>query len=149
MLFRPEINSNDFVFFFLEMLADLKSIFVVGRSFFFERFKLLVCSKCNHTQWPYMCMCCGLSVPRQFIPNVVVSVTIHNDMYICKCILKRDVCKKNMKPLWKVKGFFERTSWKVSDVQIVRYLWAFLVVKDKSNHPVAESVRSLPQESWS
>ena len=25
-----------------------------------------------------------------------------------------------MKPLWKVKGFFNRTSWKVSDVQIVR-----------------------------
>ena len=27
---------------------------------------------------------------------------------------------KNMKPLWKVKGFFNRTSWKVSEVQIVR-----------------------------
>ena len=27
---------------------------------------------------------------------------------------------KNMKPLWKVKGSFNRTSWKVSDVQIVR-----------------------------
>ena len=25
-----------------------------------------------------------------------------------------------MKPLWKVKGFFNRTSWKVSDVHIVR-----------------------------
>ena len=39
-----------------------------------------------------------------------------------------------MKPLWKVKGFFNRTSWKVSDVQIVRYTWV-LVAKDKSNHP--------------
>ena len=29
------------------------------------------------------------------------------------------VCE-NMKPLWKVKGFFDRTLWKVSDVQIVR-----------------------------
>ena len=28
-----------------------------------------------------------------------------------------------MKPLWKVKGFFNRTSWKVSDVQIVRETW--------------------------
>ena len=28
-----------------------------------------------------------------------------------------------MKPLWKVKGFFDRTTWKVSDVQIVRYTW--------------------------
>ena len=28
-----------------------------------------------------------------------------------------------MKPSWKVKGFFDRTSWKVSDVQIVRKTW--------------------------
>ena len=28
-----------------------------------------------------------------------------------------------MKPLREVKGFFNRTSWKVSDVQIVRYTW--------------------------
>ena len=28
-----------------------------------------------------------------------------------------------MKPLWKVKGFFNRTSWKVYDVQIVRKTW--------------------------
>ena len=28
-----------------------------------------------------------------------------------------------MQPLWKVKGSFNRTSWKVSDVQIVRYTW--------------------------
>ena len=26
-----------------------------------------------------------------------------------------------MKPLWKVKGSFNRTSWKVSDMRIVRY----------------------------
>ena len=31
----------------------------------------------------------------------------------------RDVAKI-MKPFWKVTGFFNRTSWKVSDVQIVR-----------------------------
>ena len=24
------------------------------------------CSKFNHTQWPYMCMCCGLFAPTQF-----------------------------------------------------------------------------------
>ena len=30
---------------------------------------------------------------------------------------------KNMKPFWKVKGSFNRSSWKVSDVQIVRYTW--------------------------
>ena len=28
-----------------------------------------------------------------------------------------------MKPLWKVKGSFNRTSWKPSDVQIVRKTW--------------------------
>ena len=28
-----------------------------------------------------------------------------------------------MKPLWKVKGFFNRTSWSVSNMQIVRYTW--------------------------
>ena len=28
-----------------------------------------------------------------------------------------------MKPLWKVEGSFNRTSWKVSDVRIVRYSW--------------------------
>ena len=53
-----------------------------------------------------------------------------------------------MRQLWKVKGFFNRTSWEVSDVQIVRYTWV-LVAKDKSNHPVADSLRSVPQESWS
>ena len=45
-----------------------------------------------------------------------------------------------MKPLWKARGFFHRTSREVSDVQIVRYTWV-LVVKDKSNHPVADSLR--------
>ena len=28
-----------------------------------------------------------------------------------------------VKPLWKVKGFFNRTSWKVYDVHIVRKTW--------------------------
>ena len=28
-----------------------------------------------------------------------------------------------MQPLWKVKGSFNRTSWKVSDVQIFLYTW--------------------------
>ena len=37
---------------------------------------------------------------------------------------------------------------KCSDVQIVRYIWVW-VAKDKSNHPVADSFRNLPQESWS
>ena len=53
-----------------------------------------------------------------------------------------------MEPLWKVKGFFNRTSWKMSDAQIVRYVWVS-VAKDKSNHLVADSLRSVPQKSWS
>ena len=53
-----------------------------------------------------------------------------------------------MKLLWKVKGVLNRTSWKVFDVRIVRYPWV-LVAKDKSNHPVADSLHSVPQESWS
>ena len=59
------------------------------------------------------------------IPNVVVSLTIHDNtkMFI------GDVCEKNMKPLWKV-------------VQIVRYTWV-LLAKDKSNHSAADSLRSL------
>ena len=42
---------------------------------------------------------------------------IHDDkdVHIYICIY--------MKPLWKVKGSFNRTSWKVSDVQIVRKTW--------------------------
>ena len=28
-----------------------------------------------------------------------------------------------MKPLWKVKGSLNQTSWKVCDVRIVRYTW--------------------------
>ena len=43
-----------------------------------------------------------------------------------------------MKPLWKVKGSFNRTSWKVSDVQIVSDT-SVLVASDKSNHPVTDS----------
>ena len=49
----------------------------------------------------------------------MVFVTIHDDMKMfARGVGKK---KKNMKPLWKVKGFFNRTSRKVSDVQFVRY----------------------------
>ena len=40
----------------------------------------------------------------------------------------------HMQPLRKVKGFFDRTSWKVSDVQIVRYTWVS-VAKDNRTVP--------------
>ena len=74
-------------------------------------------------------------------------MTIHDNIHKNVILLKRDVAK-NMKPLRKVKGFFSGTSRKVSDVQIVRCT-RVSVVKDKSNHPVADSLRSVPQESWS
>ena len=80
--------------------------------------------------------------PHNSISNVVVSVTIHDDMFFNMYVFVGDVCKKNMKPLWNVRGFFNRTPWKVSDVQIVRYTWV-LVASDTSNHPVAHSLRSV------
>ena len=58
--------------------------------------------------------------------NVVVSLTIHDDTYFYVYTFKR--CSKHMKPLWKVEGFFNRTSWKVSDVQIVHFTWVFVSV---------------------
>ena len=54
-----------------------------------------------------------------------------------------DRCLQKKKPLWKVKGFSNRTSWKVSDVQIVRETLV-LVANDTSNHLVADSLRSVP-----
>ncbi len=35
-----------------------------------------------------------------------------------------------------------------TDVQIVRFTWS-MGAKDQSNHPVADSLRSFPQDSWS
>ena len=78
-----------------------------------------MCSKFSHVQRDCTCACAVACLcPHCSISNVVASVTIHDNMKI----FLRDVAKK-MKPLWKVKGFFNRTSWKVSDVQIVRKTW--------------------------
>ena len=74
----------------------------------------------SHTPCGCPCACAVACLhPHNSNSNVVVSVTIHVDMY--KYICER--CSKNMKPLWKVKGSFNRTSWKVSDLRIVRYTW--------------------------
>ena len=73
-----------------------------------------------------MCVCCGLFAPTQFqFECCGVLDDSRKHILICK-IFMRDLCK-NMKPLWKVKDSFNRTSWKVSDVQIVRYTWVFSV----------------------
>ena len=45
--------------------------------------------------WPSMCMCCGLFAPHNSISNVVVSLTIHDNMYATYTYV-RDV-SKNMK----------------------------------------------------
>ena len=62
---RPKINSNDFGCFW-KKLADSNSNFVVANLICLQRFEFLVCSKFNHPQWSYMCMCCGLFAPTQF-----------------------------------------------------------------------------------
>ena len=63
--------------------------------------------------WPV----CAHTIPFRMLWR---SVTVHDDKYIY--IFIRGVCNQ-MKPLWKVKGFINRTSWIVSDVQIIRYTW--------------------------
>ena len=85
------------------------------RGIFFDRIEFLVCSKYNHMQRDCTCACTTACLhSRNSISNVVVSLTIHDDKNIYLEICIRDVAK--MKPLWKVKGFFTQTSWKVSDV---------------------------------
>ena len=82
---------------FLESISRFELDFVTT---FFEQFEFLVCSKCNHTQCGRTCACAVACLyPHNSTSNVVASV------------------------LWKVKGSFNRTSWKVSDVQIVRETW--------------------------
>ena len=39
----------------------------------------------SRTMWLYVCLCCGLLYPNNSISNVVVSVTIHDIIYICIC----------------------------------------------------------------
>ena len=55
----------------------------VAAEIIFERFEILVCSKFNHTQCGRTCACAVACLcPHNYISNVVVSVTIHDD----KCI---------------------------------------------------------------
>ena len=98
----------------------------------FERFRefLELISRFEFEQCGRTCACAVACLsPHNSISNVVVSVTIHDNVHIYQR------CCKNMIPLWKV-------------VQIVRCTWVS-VAKDKSNHPAADSLRSVPQESWS
>ena len=128
---------------FLELISRFEFDFRRCGNYFFLNDPKLWCSTFNHTQCGCTCACAVACLyPHNSLSNVVASVTIHDDIYIYIYIYKRCL-QKNMKPLWKVKGFSNRTSWKVSDVQIVRFPWV-LVAKDTSNHPVADFLRSVP-----
>ena len=65
---------------FLELISRFEFDFR-RLGFFCERFKFLVCSKVqSHTMWPSMCLCCGCLCPHSSNSNVVVSVTIHDNI---------------------------------------------------------------------
>ena len=68
----------------------------------------LVCSKFNHMQRDCTCACAVACLhPHNSISNVVASVTIHDDKYVYIYNFS-EMWQKSMKPLWKVKGFFNR-----------------------------------------
>ena len=95
----------------LELIGRFEFEFRRRGSYFCERFEFLVCSKFNHTQCGRTCArAVACLPPHNSISNVVVSLTIHDIyIYIYMYIFERDVAK-NMKPLWKAKGSFNRTS---------------------------------------
>ena len=77
---RPEINSNDFVFFGIGWQIRIRFC-RCGK--FFERFEFLVCSKFNHTQCCRTCACAVACLcPQNSNSNVVASLTIDDNMYI-------------------------------------------------------------------
>ena len=82
---------------------------------------------CTHTI-PFRMLWCHWRFTITFFEKKYIYIYIYIYIFI------RNVAK-NMKTLWKV-------------VQIVRYTWV-LVAKDKSNHPEADSLRGVTQESWS
>ena len=82
---RPETNSNDFGGFGINSRFEFD--FRRCENDFFEGFEFLVCS----CECPVACLC-----PRNSISNVVASMTIDDNIYICKMyIYKRDVAKRH------------------------------------------------------
>ena len=85
-----------------------------------------MCAKFNHTQCGHTFACAVACLhPHDSISNVVVSLTIHDDTYIHAYF--QEMFAKSMTPLWKVKDSVNRTSRKVSHVQIVHYIWVLSV----------------------
>ena len=53
-------------------------------NYFFERFEFLVCSKFNHMQRDCTCACAvACSHPHNSFSNVVASLTIHDNIFLC------------------------------------------------------------------
>ena len=100
-------------------LTDSNSIFVVAEFFFWTIRIFGVFQVQRHGPTLYIWMFCGLFVPKQ----------LHDECcFVCgeSCWQTyasiRDVAKKkNMKQLWKIKGFRNQTSCEMSDVLIVRF----------------------------
>ena len=73
----PETDSNDFGCFGINLQIRIRCSSL--RTFFFEGFEFLVCSKFNHTQCGRTCACVVACLhPHNSISNVVASV-IHDD----------------------------------------------------------------------
>ena len=53
-----------------------------------------------------------------------------------------------MKQMWKVKSFSNRTSWKVFDVQIVRYAWVLLCLSVSVPHCPCADISLLSGVTW-
>ena len=78
---------------FLELISRFEFDFSSLRNFF-VRFEFLVCSKFNHTQCSRTCACAVACLrPHNSISNVVVSLTIHDNIniYVYLFIYVKDV----------------------------------------------------------
>ena len=118
----PEINSSDFGFFFginWQIRIRYSSLrFFLNDSNFWCVQSPTTCNETVHVHvlWPVL-------HPHNSISNVVIDDSRYHP-YLC---LNTSVVAKNVKLWWKVKGIFNRTSWKVSDVWIVRKTWFCLL----------------------
>ena len=76
---------------FLELISRFEFEFCRCVNYFFEGFDFFGVFKVqSHTMWPYMCLCCGCLVhPHNSISNVVVSLTIHDNVHIHKTCSKK------------------------------------------------------------
>ena len=107
---------------FLELISRFEFDFRRCENYIFEPIRILWLKVQSHATRLYMCMCCGLFAATQCCGVLDDSRVIYIYIFTYKHIFITDVPKKH-ETLWKVKGSCNRTSWKVSDVQIVRNTW--------------------------